>query len=56
MSSENPHRDEKLIHSKTLRPRLVQEGSVLVLSIPGARKMSVDEANEWIRKVRDREI
>jgi hypothetical protein len=34
----------------------VPKGSVLVVSIPGAPKMSVDETNEWIRKARDREI
>jgi hypothetical protein len=53
---ENPYRDEELIHGKTLRPGLIREGSVLVLSIPGMQKMSIDEVNEWIRKARDREI
>jgi hypothetical protein len=36
--------------------RLVKHGGVLVVSIPGAPKVSVEEANEWIRKSRDREI
>jgi hypothetical protein len=53
---ENPYREEELIHGKTMRPRLIREGSVLVLSILGAQKMSADEVNEWIRMARDREI
>jgi hypothetical protein len=36
--------------------RLARQGSVLVVSIPGAPKVSVEEANEWIRKSRDGEI
>jgi hypothetical protein len=36
--------------------RLVRHGSVLVVSIPGAPKVSVEETNEWIRKSRDGEI
>jgi hypothetical protein len=53
---EHPYREEELIHGKTMRPRLIREGSVLVLSILGAQKMSADEVNEWIRMARDREI
>jgi hypothetical protein len=36
--------------------RLVRHGNVLVVSIPGAPKISAKEMNEWIRKSRDREI
>jgi len=51
------YRDGKIeIERKSLKSRLVPKGSVLVVSIPGAPKMSVEEANEWIRKARDREI
>jgi hypothetical protein len=35
---------------------LVRKGGVLVASIPGAPKMSVEQTNEWIRKSRDREM
>jgi AbrB family looped-hinge helix DNA binding protein len=51
------YRDGKIeIERKSLKSRLVSKGSVLVVSIPGAPKMSVEETNEWIRKARDREI
>jgi hypothetical protein len=36
--------------------RLGRHGNVLVVSIPGAPKLSVEETNEWIRKSRDGEI
>jgi AbrB family looped-hinge helix DNA binding protein len=36
--------------------RLVRKGAVLVASVPGALKMSVEETNEWVRKSRNREI
>jgi AbrB family looped-hinge helix DNA binding protein len=44
------------IERKSPKVRLVRKGSVLVASIPGAPKMSVEETNQWIRKSRDREI
>jgi AbrB family looped-hinge helix DNA binding protein len=44
------------IEPKSPKVRLVRKGGVLVASIPGAPKMSVEEANEWIRKSREREI
>jgi AbrB family looped-hinge helix DNA binding protein len=44
------------IERKSMRARLVPKGPVLVVSIPGAPKMSVDETNRWIRRARDREI
>jgi AbrB family looped-hinge helix DNA binding protein len=51
------YRDGKIeIEPKILRSKLVRRGSVTVISIPGAPKMSVEETNEWIRKARDREI
>jgi AbrB family looped-hinge helix DNA binding protein len=51
------YRDGKIeIERKSLKTRLISKGSVTVVSIPGAPKMSVDETNEWIRKARDREI
>jgi len=51
------HRDRKIkMKDKAPKVRLVRKGSVLVASVSGARKMSVAETNEWIRKVRDREI
>lgn len=51
------YRDGKIeIERKSLKARLVPKGSVLVVSIPGAPKMSVDQTNEWIRKARNREI
>ena len=51
------YRDGKIeIERKSPKSRLVRKGSVLLVSIPGAPKMSVDETNEWIRRARDREI
>jgi AbrB family looped-hinge helix DNA binding protein len=51
------YRDGRVqIERKSARVRLVRKGSVLVASISGVPKMSVDETNEWIRKSRDREI
>jgi AbrB family looped-hinge helix DNA binding protein len=51
------YRDGRIeIERKSMKARLVPKGSVLVVSIPCAPKMSVDETNQWIRKVRDREI
>jgi AbrB family looped-hinge helix DNA binding protein len=51
------YRDGRIeIERKSLKARLVPKGSVLVVSIPGAPKMSVEETNQWIRKARDREI
>jgi AbrB family looped-hinge helix DNA binding protein len=51
------YRDGRIeIERKSLKARLVPKGSVLVVSIPGAPKMSVDETNQWIRKARDRDI
>ena len=51
------YRDGRIeIEPKSMKARLVPKGSVLVASIPGAPKMSVDETNQWIRKARDREI
>ncbi len=44
------------IERKSPKVRLVRKGTLLVASIPGVPKMSLDEANEWIRKSRDREI
>jgi len=44
------------IERKSPKVRLIKQGSVVVASIPGVPKMSVAEANEWIRKSRDREI
>jgi len=37
------------------KPRLERNGSVVVVSIPGAPKIS-QELNEWIRKGREREV
>lgn len=51
------YRDGRVeIEHKSPKVRLVKKGNVLVASIPGARKVSVEETNEWIRKARDREI
>ena len=51
------YRDGKIqIERKSLKTHLIRRGSVMVVSIPGAVKMSVDETNEWIRRARDREI
>ncbi len=44
------------IERKSPKVRLVRKGTLLVASIPGVPKMSMDETNEWIRKSRDREI
>lgn len=44
------------IERKSPKVRLVKKGSLLVASVPGACKVSLEEANEWIRKARDREI
>jgi AbrB family looped-hinge helix DNA binding protein len=51
------YRDGKIeIERKSLKSRLVRKGSVLLVSIPGAPKLSVQETNEYIHKARDREI
>jgi AbrB family looped-hinge helix DNA binding protein len=51
------YRDGKIeIERKSLKSRLVRKGSVLMVSTPGAPKMSVEETNEWVRKSRNREI
>ena len=51
------YRDGKIeIERKSLKSRLVRKGSVLLVSTPGAPKMSVEETNEWVRKSRNREI
>jgi len=39
-----------------LKVRLVKEWSVVIVSIPGARKVTVEETNEWVRKIRDCEV
>jgi AbrB family looped-hinge helix DNA binding protein len=54
---EIAYRDGKVeIEPKSPKMRLVRKGGLLVASIPGAPKMSVQETNEWIRKSREREI
>ena len=51
------YRDGRIeIEPKVPKVRLIRKGSVLVASIPGARKMSAEEINDWIRKSREREI
>jgi len=51
------YRDGRIeIEPKSPKARLVRKGGVVVASIPGAPKMSMEETNEWIRKSRDREI
>jgi AbrB family looped-hinge helix DNA binding protein len=51
------YRDGRVeIERKSPQVRLVRKGTVLVASIPGTPKVSVEETNEWIRKARDREI
>lgn len=51
------YRDGKIeIEAKAPKARLVRKGSLLVISIPGVPKMTMEETNEWIRKARDREI
>jgi AbrB family looped-hinge helix DNA binding protein len=51
------YRDGRVeIERKSPKARLVRKGGVLVASIPGAPKMSVEQTNEWIRKSRDREM
>jgi AbrB family looped-hinge helix DNA binding protein len=44
------------IERKSPQVRLVRKGGVLVASIPGAPRMSLEESNEWMRKSRNREI
>lgn len=44
------------IERKSPKVRLVKKGGLLVASVPGARKVSLEETNEWIRKARDREL
>jgi hypothetical protein len=39
-----------------LKVHLVKEGNVVVVSIPGARKVTLEETNEWVRKIRDCEV
>jgi len=51
------YRDGRVeIEPKSPKLRLVRKGTVLVASIPGAPKMSLEDVNEWVRKSRDREI
>jgi AbrB family looped-hinge helix DNA binding protein len=51
------YRDGRVeIERKSPNVRLVRKGSVLVASIPGVPKMSAQEANDWIRRSRNREI
>jgi AbrB family looped-hinge helix DNA binding protein len=51
------YRDGRVeIERKSLKVRLVRKGAVLVASIPGAPKVSVEQTQEWIRKSRDREM
>jgi AbrB family looped-hinge helix DNA binding protein len=51
------YRDGRIeIEPKSPPARLIRKGGVVVASIPGAPKMSMEETNEWIRKSRDREI
>ena len=50
-------RDGKVeIEPQSPEMRLVRRRGMLVASIPGAPKLSVEETNELIRKARDREI
>jgi len=51
------YRDGRIeIERKSAKVRLVKKGGLLVASVPGARKVSVEETSEWIRKARDREL
>jgi AbrB family looped-hinge helix DNA binding protein len=51
------YRDGRVeIERKSPKVRLIRKGAVLVASVVGAPKLSVEETNEWIRKSRDREI
>jgi AbrB family looped-hinge helix DNA binding protein len=51
------YRDGRVeIERKSPKVRIVRKGTVLVASIRGAPKMSVEETNEWIRKSREREV
>ena len=51
------YRDGKIeIEPKAPKPRLVRQGSIMVISVPGVPKLTIEETNEWIRKSRDREI
>lgn len=51
------YRDGRIeIEPQAGKTRLVRKGSVLVLTAPGNKKMSLEEVNEWVRKSRDREI
>jgi len=46
----------RVLVPKPPKVRLVRKGNVLVASVPAAREKSVEEANDWIRRSRDREI
>jgi AbrB family looped-hinge helix DNA binding protein len=51
------YRDGRVeIETKQPKVRLVRRGTLVVASIPGAPKMSLEETNEWIRSSRDRAI
>ncbi len=50
------HNGKVEIEPKPAKVRLIRKGHVLVASVPGVPKMSIEETNEWIRKSRDREI
>ena len=51
------YRDGKVeIEPKPAKVRLVRKAGLLVASASGVPKMSLEETNEWIRKLRDREI
>jgi AbrB family looped-hinge helix DNA binding protein len=54
---EIAYRDGKIeIAPRLGKIKLLRKGSVLVAACAGAPKMTAQEANEWIRKSRDREI
>jgi AbrB family looped-hinge helix DNA binding protein len=51
------YRDGRVeIERKSPRARLVRRGNLLVATVSGPPKVSSEEANEWIRKSRDREL
>jgi AbrB family looped-hinge helix DNA binding protein len=44
------------IEPKQPKAKLARKGNRLVITAPGARKLTVEQVDEWITRVRNREI
>lgn len=50
------HAGTVVIERKAPKVKLIRKGPVLVASVPGAKRVSAEQVNEWIGKSRDREL